>query len=53
MADTVPMVRIDDGKTADVHPAEVENWQATGWALVPRPAETKDAPAKPVKRRKG
>lgn len=31
---TVLMVRNDDGKTADVHPDEVENWRRAGWATV-------------------
>lgn len=28
---TVPMIRHEDGKTADVNPDEVENWRAFGW----------------------
>ena len=32
-ADTVPMVR-EDGKTADVHPDEVENMKLYGWSVV-------------------
>ena len=31
MSKTVAMVEYDTGKTADVHPAEVENWKASGW----------------------
>ena len=31
---TVPMVRDSDGKTADVHPAEVENWRKAGWSTL-------------------
>lgn len=30
---TVRMVRIDDGKTGDIHPDEVENMQAYGWQI--------------------
>jgi hypothetical protein len=31
---TIPMVNPDTGKTADVHPDEVANWQAFGWRIV-------------------
>jgi hypothetical protein len=27
------MIRADDGKTADVHPDEVDNWSGYGWML--------------------
>lgn len=37
---TVPMTR--DGKKADVHKSEVDNWKAAGWTVV----ETKAEPAK-------
>lgn len=33
MIRTIPMIRADDGKTADVHPDEVENWTPFGWAI--------------------
>lgn len=33
MIRTIPMIRVDDGKTADVHPDEVENWKPHGWAI--------------------
>lgn len=33
MIRTIPMIRVDDGKTADVHPDEVENWTPFGWAI--------------------
>jgi hypothetical protein len=39
MADTVPMVHVDSGKTADVHPAEVDNWASHGWRVVTQAAE--------------
>ena len=35
MADTVKMER--DGKTADIHPDEVENCKRCGWVLVAKP----------------
>lgn len=31
MANTISMTHLDTGKTADVHPAEVENMKAHGW----------------------
>jgi hypothetical protein len=31
---TVPMFNPDTGKTADVHPDEVENWRRAGWRVV-------------------
>lgn len=30
---TVAMIRTADGKTADVHPDEVENWSRAGWEI--------------------
>jgi hypothetical protein len=33
MIRTVPMIRADDGKTADVYPDEVENWRPHGWEI--------------------
>jgi hypothetical protein len=53
LADTIPMTHLDTGKTADVHPNEVENMKAHGWreaapaSLPPPPAPPPSAPAKP------
>jgi len=50
MANTVPMKHLDTGKTADVHPDEVENWKPHGWreaapaAALPPPPPPAAAP---------
>lgn len=38
MANTILMTHLDTGKTADVHPAEVENMKAHGWREPVAPA---------------
>ncbi|MBB4063677.1 hypothetical protein [Gellertiella hungarica] len=40
---TVRMVRLDDGKTGDIHPDEVEHMQAFGWRICEDQTGTGDA----------
>jgi len=49
----VKMRHADDGKLADVHPDEVENYRAGGFSVVEEaPVEEAPAEAEPRKRRR-
>lgn len=43
MVTLVHMIRESDGKTADVHPAEVENYRAGGFEPIATPEEAAEA----------
>lgn len=54
MAQTIRMVRESDGKTADVHPAEVENFKLGGYVEVtPAKAETPKTPIRRGRKKQG